>query len=114
MKEATEYVNSLPRITNVNDASLYSGDVLLLPSDVEINVLTDSNVVLNGLDKSKDSKAKDLLRVIRIINALNLEYVETNILVPSLYAHSLDIKPWHITTQAFLTTKLHRCSWQIY
>lgn len=105
MKEATEYVNSLPRITDMDDASLYSGDVLLLPSDVEINVLTNSNVVLSGLDKSKDSKAKDLLRVIRVIDALNLEYVETNVLVPSLYAHSLDIKPWHITTQAFLTTK---------
>lgn len=105
MKEATEYVNSLPRITDMNDASLYSGDVLLLPSDVEINVLTNSNVVLSGLDKSKDNKAKDLLRVIQVIDALNLEYVETNVLVPSLYAHSLEIKPWHITTQAFLTTK---------
>ena len=89
----------------MNDASLYSGDVLLLPSDVEINVLTNSNVVLSGLDKSKDNKAKDLLRVIQVIDALNLEYVETNVLVPSLYAHSLEIKPWHITTQAFLTTK---------
>lgn len=105
MKDATEYVNSLTRITGMNEAPLYSGDVLLLPSDIEINVLPNSNVVLMGLDKSKDSKAKDLLRVIRVIDALNLKYVETNVLVPSLYAHSLDIKPLHITTQAFLTTK---------
>lgn len=104
--EATEYINSLTRIKDISEATLYPDeDVLLLPSGIEINVLHDSNVVLNGLDKSKDSKAKDLLRVIKVTDALELKYEETNILVPSLYAHSLDIKPWHITTQAFLTTR---------
>ena len=102
---ATEYIKSLPRITDLEEATFYTGDVLLLPSKIDISVLQDSNVILKGLDKTKDCKAKDLLRVVNVIDPLNAEYSETNVLVPSLYAHSLEKKPWHITTQALLTTK---------
>lgn len=103
LKEATRYINGLRRVNTIYDEE-YTEDVLYLPLECEIKVLEDSNVVIKGLGYMKDGKAKDLLRVVRVKDALNMKYEETKILVPSIFAHSLEEKPWHITTQGFLTT----------
>lgn len=104
--EATEYLNSLNRIDSIDEAKNYSEDVLLLPKNIEIIVDTDSNIITSGLDKEKKIKAKDLLRIIQIEDSKTIKYTETNVFSPSVYVHSLPEKPWHITTQAFLVTRI--------
>ena len=107
-KTATNYINNLTRINELNDANLYPDkDVLFLPDNINIAVFNDSNIQTNGLNDTLDKKRKDLLRTIIIKDALNIDYEETNILSPSVYIHSLDDKPWHITTQGFLITYIN-------
>ena len=105
-KEATEYIRGLDRISSVEEGKMYAEDVLLLPKHVDIIVDQNSNIRTIGLEKSRDIKAKDLLRIIHIEDAQNLKYTETNVLSPSVYVHSLTEKPWHITTQGFLITHI--------
>lgn len=105
LNDATEYLNRLERVNSVEEAVMTNEDVLFLPERCSIKVLEDSNVIVEGLGSTRDYKAKDLLRVIRVIDALKMDYEECKILVPSIYAHSLHVKPWHITTQGFLTTR---------
>lgn len=104
--EATEYVNKMKRIQDITTASEYKSDVLFLPDGVELKVYDDSNVSTIGLDTSRDSKAKDMLRVIEVKDAFLVDYQELNVLSPSVYVHSLEDIPWHITTQGFLITKI--------
>ena len=106
LQEIDKFLNSLPRINNVSQASCFKGDVLLLPNEVKIFALSDGNVGLTNFTPGKDYKPKDMLRVITIEDAFNVKYHETNILSPSLYIHSLEDKPWHITTQGLLITYL--------
>lgn len=104
--ELTAYLKGLRRIASVNEGANYSDDVLLFPENIDFVVDNNCNVRTIGFDKSKDIKAKDLLRIIEVEDAERIRYKETNILSPSVYVHSLEEKPWHITTQGFLVTHL--------
>lgn len=107
-KEATQYLKKLKRVSTVEEASQYDEDVLLLPENVDILVYENSNVKTIGIDKSRDIKVKDLLRIIQVDDAQRMHYKELNVLSPSVYVHSLSEKPWHITTQGFLVTKISK------
>lgn len=106
IEEATRYLKGLKRVTSVEEGLCCYEDVLLLPENVDVAVDENSNIKTIGFDKSKDIKAKDLLRIIIVYDAQNMQYQETNILAPSVYVHSLQEKPWHITTQGFLVTRI--------
>lgn len=106
IEEATRYLKGLKRVISVEEGLSCSEDVLLLPENVDVAVDENSNIKTIGFDKSKDIKAKDLLRIIIVNDAQNIQYQETNILAPSVYVHSLQEKPWHITTQGFLVTRI--------
>ena len=108
MKEATEYLNGLKRIQSIDEGNSFNEDVLYIPSNVKLDVDESSNVKVFGLNNVEDIKAKDLLKVIKVIDALNMKYIETNILSPSVFVHSLENKPWHITTQGFLITNINQ------
>lgn len=103
---ATEYLKNLKRVPSVSEGEKYHEDVLLLPETIDFIVDNNSNIQTIGFDKSKDIKARDLLRIISIEDANRLKFQETNILSPSVYVHSLQDKPWHITTQGFLVTRI--------
>ncbi len=105
-QSATMYINSLPRIQSVRQKEQYCGDVLLLPLEAVVRIDNASNALLSGVCDLNDSKAKDILRIIELHNADNLQYTETAILSPSIYVHSLTDKPWHITTQCIIITHL--------
>lgn len=106
IEEATQYLKGLKRVKSVEEGMQYSEDVLLLPDNVDVVVDENCNIRTIGFDKSKDIKAKDLLRVIEVKDAKSMQYRETNVLAPSVYVHSLPEKPWHITTQGFLVTRI--------
>lgn len=106
IEEATQYLKSLKRVNSVEEGECHLEDVLLLPENIDIAVDENCNVKTNGFDRSRDIKAKDLLRIIHIEDARNMLYKETNVLAPSVYVHSLPEKPWHITTQGFLVTRI--------
>lgn len=108
IEEATQYLKGLKRVKSVEEGMQYSEDVLLLPDKVEVVVDENCNIRTIGLDESKDIKAKDLLRVIEVKDAKSMQYRETNVLAPSVYVHSLQEKPWHITTQGFLVTHISK------
>lgn len=107
MLEAKAYLESLKRVSSVEEGLTYDQDVLYLPKDVKLILKEDFNVQTEGLDEKSDKKVRDLLRIIKVKDPLNMEYEETNVLSPSVYVHSLDVKPWHITTQGFLVTHIH-------
>lgn len=100
------YLKEIKRVDSIDEGKTYSEDVLLLPKNIEIHIFKNSLVYVRGLNDLVDKKPKDMLRIIEIDNALDLEYRETNILSPSIYVHNIDNKPYHITTQAFLYTKM--------
>lgn len=106
IEEATQYLKGLKRVKSVEEGMQYSEDVLLLPDNIDVVVDDNCNIRTIGFDKSKDIKAKDLLRVIEVKDAKSMQYRETNVLAPSVYVHSLQEKPWHITTQGFLVTRI--------
>lgn len=106
IEEATQYLKKLKRVKSVDEGMNYDEEVLLLPDYVDFVVDENCNIKTIGFDKSKDIKAKDLLRVIKVEDAENMQYQETNVLSPSVYVHSLQEKPWHITTQGFLVTHI--------
>ena len=106
-QEAEKYLDNLKRVESIEEGVAYEEDVLYLPPHVKLLLDENNNVRTVGLDEIRDNKTKDLLRIIEVTDALNIEYKETNILSPSVYVHSLDKKPWHITTQGFLITHIH-------
>lgn len=107
MQEAENYLEHLKRVGSVEEGVACGEDVLYLPPHVKLLLDENNNVRTVGLDESRDKKVKDLLRIIEVTDALNMKYKETNVLSPSVYVHSLDEKPWHITTQGFLITHIH-------
>ena len=107
-QDATAYINSLPRIQNIGQEKQHPGDVLLLPADVVLQIDNNSNAILSGFSDACDPNAKDILRVIELHDAINLHYTETSIISPSMYVHSVDDKPWHITTQCIIVTHLSK------
>lgn len=106
MNYAEQYLRSLPRIENINEANKYDGDVFLLPFDVEFSILDNSLVKTSGLGSKWDMRNLDLIRSIKQINSTEFNFEFTNILTPLAYAESLKVKPMHITTQSVLFTKI--------
>ena len=105
--EATHQLNSLPRISEYLDTN--SGQSLLLPKEVTIEVLEDGRVKTHGLN-ALDSKKKDLLTIIKIKDAFSSHFEETEVLSPRTYAESLSDIPCHLTVQAILVTKMSSTS----
>ena len=104
--DATKYLKSLKRVLSVFEGEKYPEDVLLLPKAIDVIVDNNNNIQTTEFDRGKDIKARDLLRIISIEDANNLKFKETNVLSPSVYVHTLQDKPWHITTQGFLVTHI--------
>lgn len=107
MLEAKKYLEQLQRVSSIEEGLASSQDVLYLSRHVKLILNEDFNVRTDGLDENNDKKVRDLLRIIKVKDPLNMQYEETNILSPSVYVHSLEVKPWHITTQGFLITHIH-------
>lgn len=106
MSKANSYLHSLPRINSIEQADFYSGDVLLFPKEADF-IFTDDNLVQTiGLGEKIDKKIRDLLRIIKVEDALNIQYKQTNVLSPLMYAESLSNIPWHMNTQGILFTKV--------
>lgn len=106
MDKANFYLNNMKRVCYVDESQ--NEDVLLFPENIGIKINKDSMVRTIGLDPKLDSLNRDLLRIIEIEDALELKYRETKVLSPLVYVHSLEDKPWHISTQGFLVTRLSK------
>ncbi|MBR6428111.1 MAG: hypothetical protein IKS43_00430 [Clostridia bacterium] len=99
------FLDGRERVSSVSEARKHEGDTLLLPENIGIEALPDSNVITRGLGQEYD-KPQDLMRIIEPINAIAGEYREENVLSPRIYLHMLENIPWHITTQAILVTRI--------
>lgn len=106
MNNAEEYLRTLPRIEKIEDAKYYSGDVFLLPSQIEFTVIQGDLIKTKGLGEKWDNRTLDLIRTINLIDALNIQFEYTNVVTPLAYAESIQEKPVHITTQSILFTKI--------
>ncbi len=106
-QEGQLYLDRLRRFSDLPRGLACGEEALLLPDGVSLRLEADSCVRTGGLSPQLDQKKKDLLRVVWVQDALAMRYEETNLLSPSVYVHSLGQKPWHITTQGFLVTRLH-------
>ncbi len=99
-KMATDKLNSLKRISFDQMDKTYESDVLLYEKNIKL-FYTDDKIY------KKDNNLKDLLRVIKISNPLDLQYKNTNILVPRLFAENHNPIPQHISVQCLF---FHRIS----
>lgn len=107
MNEANEYLHSIPRVSCVEDAKKHTEkDVLLLCNTSEFSFRDDNLIQTSGFDSKLDKKTKDLIRIIEIIDPLNIKYKKTNILTPLVYAESLPFIPWHLNTQGVLFVRV--------
>lgn len=107
MGKANEYLHNIPQISRVEEAEKYVGrDVLLFSDKASFTFRSDNLVETNGLGAKWDKKIRDLIRVIRIENAIDIKYAKTNILTPLMFAESASDIPWHLNTQGILFTKV--------
>lgn len=107
MGKANEYLHSIPQISRVEDAGRYVGrDVFLFSDKASFVFRSDNLVKTDGLGEKLDQKLRDLIRVIKIQNALDIKYEKTNILTPLMFAESISDIPWHLNTQGILFTKI--------
>ncbi|MBD5540664.1 MAG: hypothetical protein HDR00_05640 [Lachnospiraceae bacterium] len=105
-KKGTEQINLLSRVDSLQEASNRKEDVLLLPTDVDVAMLENFKVQTIGLGSKLDEKTRDLLRIIDIIDPINVKYSETNVLSPRTFAESLTPIPQHMSIQCILLTKV--------
>ncbi len=101
IKNANTYLHQLARISSIKEAASLNHDVFLLPQEISFSYRNDHLIETSGLGKL-DNKPRDLIRVIKIIDALNISYSNTNVLTPLAFAEQLKDIPYHITTQAIL------------
>ena len=107
MGTANEYLHSIPQILKMEDAERYLGrDVLLFSDKASFKYRRDDLVETNGLGQKWDKKIRDLIRIIKIENALDIKYKKTNVLTPLMFAESSKDIPWHLNTQGILFTKV--------
>ena len=107
MEKANEYLHNIPQISRVEEAEKYVGrDVLLFSDNASFTFRSDNLVETNGLGEKWDKKIRDLIRVIKIENAIDIKYAKTNILTPLMFAESSSDIPWHLNTQGILFTKV--------
>ena len=86
---ATIKLNSLKRINFEQIDTKYEEDVLLYSENLKLFYENDKIYQEDG------KKLKDLLRIIKIINPLTLQYECTNILVPRVFAENHNPIPQH-------------------
>jgi hypothetical protein len=104
---ATRYLNGLRRIEKIPDKELSFDDhVLLFPEHADLFYTSNHVIVTSGLGKESDSKQQDLLTHIEIRDPLNADYAETKILMPRIYAESLNPIPYHISVQAIVYSQV--------
>lgn len=107
MEKANEYLHSIPQISKVEEAKKYAGrDVLLFSEKASFTFRSDNLVITNGLGLKCDKKIRDLIRVIKVENAIDIKYEKTNILTPLMFAESSSDIPWHLNTQGILLTRV--------
>ena len=100
MGTANEYLHSIPQILKMEDAERYLGrDVLLFSDKASFKYRRDDLVETNGLGQKWDKKIRDLIRIIKIENALDIKYKKTNVLTPLMFAESSKDIPWHLNTE---------------
>lgn len=108
--EATNYLNNLKRVEKIaNDIDSYDTPILLFPHHAELVFTLNSTVETRGLGRL-DLECKDLLTHIKILDPLNVEYLETNVLMPRTYAESLSPIPHHISIQAIVFSRVNKQS----
>lgn len=101
-KKATNCLNSFKKINFDKLNERYTKDVLCYEEAFPLYYQKDKVY-------TKDNKnLKDLLRIIRIKDADNLKYENTNILIPRVYAESLAEIPQHISIQCLFFWKLKK------
>lgn len=98
---ATSKLNSLKRIDFEQIDIKYEEDVLLYSENLKLLYKDDKIYQEDG------KKLKDLLRMIKIINPIDLQYECTNILVPRVFAENHNPIPQHISVQSLF---FHRVS----
>lgn len=103
MNTATKVLQNLKRITfeELSQVDILHEQRLLLPLGVDLELNENNQVITHGLGVL-DGKQKDLLSYIKIINPLNLEYVDMGVLMPRTYAESLYPIPEHISVQCLI------------
>ena len=109
MKKANEYLHNIPQISGMNEAEWYlDRDVLLFPKNARFTFRDDNLIKTEGLGEKRDKKMRDLIRVIKINDAIDIKYEKTNILTPLMFAESLKDIPWHLNTQGILFTRVNK------
>lgn len=106
MWDAQQYLENLPRIHHFSERNDYDCDVFLLPTEMDFNYNTDFMIETYGINDKIDGRPHDLVRIIKVIDALNIKYEETNVLTPLFYAEYLPDILWHITTQGILFVRV--------
>lgn len=107
MEKANEYLHTIPQILRPSEAEKYKEkDVFLFSNKASFVYRKDNLVETYGLGTNRDNKVRDLIRVIKVIDALNLKYEKTNILTPLMFAESSSDIPWHLNTQGILFTRV--------
>lgn len=107
--KADQYLHALPQIFHLDEASKYGDqDVLLFTPDASFVYCEDNLIQTTGLGVKWDKKRRDLIRVIRILDAYNIIYEKTNILTPLMFAEISEYIPWHLNTQSILFTKVSK------
>jgi hypothetical protein len=105
-RKATNYLNQLKRIENISNGSDSSNfPTLLFPQNADLFYTMDGVIKTKGLGVL-DVDRKDLLTHIKILDPLNVSYVQTQTLMPRTYAESLDPIPHHISTQAIVLCRV--------
>lgn len=103
---ATKKLNEIKRISFNDIYKQQEGTVLISNEDSKLIYKNDKIFQEDG------KKLKDLLRVIKIIDPLNLKYENTNILVPRVLAESNNPIPQHISVQCLFFHKLESFNFQ--
>ena len=106
MSRANDYLHRIPQITRQEEAECYKDqDVFLYAENATFAYGEDHLIRTHGLGDKWDRKVRDLIRVIKIEDALGIKYQKTNILTPLMFAESAQEIPWHLNTQGILFVK---------
>lgn len=108
MSEANDYLHSIPLVGSIEEAKDYDdNNVLLFYDDVKFYFREEDSLIQTyGLGEKWDYKIRDLIRVIKIIDPLNIKYEKTNILTPLIYTDICEDIPYHLNTQGILFSKV--------
>ena len=99
-------LESLTRVDSVAESEKYKDDVFLLPRTIAYKFREDNLFELHGISDKWDKKRIDLIRVIHVLDSLNIKYQCTNILTPLAYAESREDILWHLNTQGVFVSKI--------